>query len=107
MSFAHIGVSLKFIGEGLNEVAIVRDSTNPDYKVKIGQEVLAIDPRYYRPTEVDLLAGDATKAKEKLGWIPELSLGELVKEMMDSDLNQVLKIKHLEKGGFNSKNYFQ
>ena len=107
MSFAHIGVSLKFIGEGLNEVAIVSDSTNPNYKIKIGQEVLAIDRRYYRPTEVDLLVGDATKAKKKLGWIPELSLGELVKEMMDSDLNQVLKIKYLEKGGFNSKNNFE
>ncbi len=107
MSFAYIGVSIEFKGKGINEVGVVKDSTNPNYLVKLGQEVIAIDSRYYRPTEVDVLVGDATKAKKKLGWIPESSLDELVNEMMHSDLKQVRKTKYLEKGGFNSKNNFE
>ncbi len=102
MSFAHIGVSLEFKGNGLNETAIVADCSSSKHKFKKGQQVLAIDQRYYRPTEVDLLVGDATKAKEKLGWVPETSLDELVKDMMNSDLQEIHKIKYLEKGGFDS-----
>ena len=107
MSFAHIGATLSFIGEGVDEVGVVSASKNPDYKIKIGQEVLAIDPNYYRPTEVDNLVGDATKAKEKLGWVPEKALNELVKDMMDSDLKEIHKIKYLEKGGFDSSNHYE
>ena len=106
MSFAHIGVTLEFKGKGIDEVAIVADCSSPKYKLKKGQQVLAIDSRYYRPTEVDVLVGDATKAKEKLGWVPEITLDELVKDMMDSDLKQIHKLKYLEKGGYDYLNHF-
>ena len=59
---------------GINEKAFIKSSKNPEYKIKVGQEVLSIDPKYFRPTEVDLLIGDATKAKEKLNWTPEIGL---------------------------------
>ena len=62
---------------------------NPNYQIEIGKEVLNIDPNYFRPTEVDLLVGDATKAKEKLGWKAEIHLEELIKEMVLSDLNDI------------------
>ena len=98
---------MKFKGSGSNEVAVVADSSSSKYKFKKGQEVLAIDTSYYRPTEVDVLIGDATKAKEKLGWVPEKSLDELVKEMMNSDLEKIRKIKYLENGGYDSLNHFK
>ena len=107
MSFAHIGVTLEFVGKGIDEVAIVADCSSSKYKLKKGQQVLAIDSSYYRPTEVDVLVGNATKAKEKLGWVPETTLGELVRDMMDSDLKQIHKLKYLEKGGYDSLNHFE
>ena len=106
MSFAYIGVELEFEGKGIDEVAIVADCSSSKYKLKKGQQLLAIDSRYYRPTEVDVLVGNATKAKEKLGWVPEITLDELVKDMMDSDLKQIHKLKYLEKGGYDSLNHF-
>ena len=69
MSFANIGITLLFKGKGLNEVGVVKSCSNPKYNLEIGKEVLAIDPIYFRPTEVDLLVGDPTKAKDKLGWV--------------------------------------
>jgi len=80
---------------------------NPEYKIKVGQEVLSIDPKYFRPTEVDLLIGDATKAKEKLNWTPEIGLEEMINEMMDSDLKLFKKDKYLRDGGFDTLNYFE
>ena len=77
MAFAEIGVTLEFKGEGINEVGIIADSTYPDYPLPIGKEVVAIDPRYFRPTEVDLLIGDAAKARTKLGWQPTHTLQDL------------------------------
>ena len=91
MAFACVGVKLEFKGKGISETACVKSSSRPDFYFKEGDEVVKVDPNYFRPTEVDFLVGDATKAREKLGWIPELSLGELVKEMMDSDLKQIQK----------------
>ena len=73
----------------------------------IGKEVVAVDSKYFRPTEVDLLIGDATKAKEKLGWVPEYELKDLVKEMMQSDVLLMQKDAYLKKGGFEIKNYFE
>ena len=70
-------------------------------------EVLAIDPKYFRPTEVDLLIGDPTKAKEKLGWEPQIQLAELVEDMMSSDLKLMQKDKYLEDGGYQTLNYFE
>ena len=87
LSFKEVGIELDFEGHGVNEKAYVSKCNDPDYQLEIGKEVLSIDPNYFRPTEVDVLVGDPTKAKEKLGWIPECSLENLVKEMMLSDLN--------------------
>ena len=107
MAFNHVGIELEFTGSGVNEVAIVVKCSNPDYQLKIGREVLAIDPKYFRPTEVDLLIGDATKAKEKLGWVPKIQLAELVQDMMSSDLRLMQKDKYLEVGGYQTLNYFE
>ena len=107
MAFAHIGVTLAFKGEGMNEIAVVKSSSNENYNVEIGKEVLAIDPKYFRPTEVDLLIGDATKAKEKLGWVPEISLEQLVEEMMQSDLKLFKRDKYLKEGGHQTLNHFE
>ena len=107
MAFAHIGVTLAFKGEGMNEIAVVKSCSNENYNVEIGKEVLAIDPKYFRPTEVDLLIGDATKAKEKLGWVPEISLEQLVEEMMQSDLKLFKRDKYLKEGGHQTLNHFE
>ena len=91
MSFQEVGIELKFEGSGKNEKAYVKKCNNKNYRLKEGKEVLSIDPNYFRPTEVDLLIGDPTKAKEKLGWIPEYNLSSLVREMMDFDLTLLKK----------------
>ena len=83
MAFEYIGITLEFSGKGINEVAKIQSCSNPNYQLEIGKEVISIDPKYFRPTEVDLLVGDPTKAKEKLGWVPEIELEELVKDMME------------------------
>ncbi|MBI2259895.1 MAG: GDP-mannose 4,6-dehydratase [Flavobacteriia bacterium] len=103
MAFNEVGIILDFKGEGENEKAYIKECNNPEYQVEIGKEVLAVDKRYFRPTEVDLLIGDATKAKEKLGWVPECSLPELIKDMMSSDINVMKKEIYLNKGGFLKK----
>ena len=71
------------------------------------KEVLAVDPRYFRPTEVDLLIGDATKARTKLGWIPKYDLAGLIKDMMQSDLHLMTKGVYLQEGGYTVENYFE
>lgn len=86
MAFNEVGVELEFKGEGINEKAVVAQVNNPNYKFHVGQEVVNIDPAYFRPTEVDLLIGDPTKAKSKLGWSPKYSLQEMVTEMVAADL---------------------
>lgn len=107
MCFKHVGIKIKFSGSGVNEKAFIESCTNKKYKVEIGKEILNIDPKYYRPTEVDLLIGDASKAKEKLGWEPEISLDELVVDMMDSDLELMKKDQYLKKGGYSTLEYFE
>ena len=86
MAFREVGIELEFKGKGVNEKAFVISCDIDKYQLEIGKEVLSIDPLYFRPTEVDLLIGDPTKAKEKLGWVPEYDLSSLVKDMMTSDL---------------------
>ena len=86
LAFEEVGIELEFRGEGVNEKGFVASCNNENYKLQVGKEVLSIDASYFRPTEVDLLIGDPTKAKEKLGWFPEYNLASLVKEMMISDL---------------------
>ena len=75
MAFDNVGIELEFTGSGVDEVAKVSKCNNPNYQLEIGKEILAIDPKYFRPTEVDLLIGDPTKAKEKLGWETTHSVG--------------------------------
>jgi GDPmannose 4,6-dehydratase len=85
-AFEEAGIEIAFEGEGKSEKGIVLQCNNQKYQLPVGKEVIAIDPEYFRPTEVDLLIGDATKAKEKLGWQPKYTLTEMIKEMVQSDL---------------------
>ena len=107
MAFNEVGIQLEFKGEGVEEIAFVKSCNNPDFQLEIGKEVLSIDPTYFRPTEVDLLIGDPSKAKEKLGWVPEHDLASLVKDMMISDIELMKKDKYLKKGGFETLDYFE
>ncbi|RXG13091.1 GDP-mannose 4,6-dehydratase [Leeuwenhoekiella aestuarii] len=107
MAFSHAGIELEFKGEGVDEKGYVKACNNPEYQLEIGKEVLAVDPKYFRPTEVDLLIGDATKAKEKLGWVPEYDLKDLVNDMMQSDLKLMKKDQYLKDGGYRILNYFE
>jgi GDPmannose 4,6-dehydratase len=107
LAFLEIGVTLDFKGQGVEEKGYVKSCEKPEYQLTIGKEVLAVDPRYFRPTEVELLIGDATKAKEKLGWVPQIELPELVKDMMQSDLKLMKKDAYLKDGGYQVKNYFE
>lgn len=107
MSFAEVGIELYFKGEGINEKGYVKSCSNPNYIVDLGKEVVAVDPSYFRPTEVDLLIGDPSKAKRKLGWEPEYSLEELVKEMMEEDIKLTKKELYLKEGGYRTVGYFE
>lgn len=107
MAFNEVGISLEFKGEDVNEKAFVTACNNPHFQLEIGKEVLRVDPKYFRPTEVDLLIGDASKAKNKLGWEPEYTLEELVKEMMQSDVKLMQKEQYLKEGGYRTMNYFE
>lgn len=91
LTFRELGIELSFSGEGVNEKAHVVSCSNPDYQLPIGKEVVAVDPEYFRPTEVELLIGDASKAKQKLGWVPKHDLASLVKEMVAGDVMNVKK----------------
>ena len=86
LAFKEVGIELEFKGKGVNEKAYILSCSNENFQVETGKEILSVDPQYFRPTEVDLLIGDPTKAKEKLGWVPEHDLSSLVKEMMKSDI---------------------
>ncbi|RDU53932.1 GDP-mannose 4,6-dehydratase [Helicobacter sp. MIT 00-7814] len=106
MAFNEVGIELEFRGEGVNEKGYVK-ACHGGFKLEVGKEVVSVDPRYFRPTEVDLLIGDATKAREKLGWIPEYDLNALVKDMMQSDLKLMQKDKYLRDGGYETFSYFE
>jgi GDPmannose 4,6-dehydratase len=107
MSFAEVGIELEFKGEGVEEKGYVKSCANPHFQLEIGKEVLAVDPKYFRPTEVDLLIGDPTKAKTKLGWECQYDLPALVKDMMQSDLKLMQKDQYLKDGGYKTLNYFE
>lgn len=106
MAFAYLGIEIEFKGEGVNETGIVKACHNNDFVVEKGKTVVRVDPAYFRPTEVDILLGDPTKANEKLGWKPEFGLKELVEDMMESDVNLAQKEKYLLDGGYKIMNYF-
>jgi GDPmannose 4,6-dehydratase len=107
MAFAEVGVELEFSGEGVEEKATVIACNNPDYQIETGKEVVAVDPRYFRPTEVELLIGDPTKSKTKLKWEPKYDLAGLVKEMMEADVEHFQKEKMLLEQGYRVKNQFE
>lgn len=114
-SFEEVGIEVEFAGKGKHEKGVVIDfdevrlvtlGLKPEL-VKIGQTVVRVDPRYFRPTEVELLIGDASKAFKQLGWKPKYSLDALIQDMMHADLKEMQKEDYLKKGGFNTLNYFE
>jgi GDPmannose 4,6-dehydratase len=106
LAFKVVGVELEFIGEGVSEKAVVASCSNPEYQIEIGQEVLAVDPYYFRPTEVELLLGDPTKAKTLLNWKPVYTIADLVKEMVISDIHFFKGEKLLKENGFRAGSYW-
>lgn len=119
LAFEEVGVGINFKGENVNEVALLNyidenvfiAKVGEDYlekfKSRIGEEVVGVDPQYFRPTEVDLLIGDATKARTRLGWEPKYSLQSLVEDMMQSDIKLMKKESYLKEGGYKILNYFE
>ncbi|WP_111709986.1 GDP-mannose 4,6-dehydratase [Lutibacter citreus] len=107
LSFAEVGIELEFKGIGIEEKAYVKACNNSEYQVEIGKEVLAVDPAYFRPTEVELLIGDPTKANTKLGWIPKYDLQQLIQDMMHGDIDLMKKDKYLQQNGYKTLNYFE
>jgi len=108
MVFAELGVGIEFKGKGIEEKGYVdsldKTKVPEGCTLKIGQEVIAVDPRYFRPTEVDLLVGDATKARTKLGWTPKYDLKSIIREMVESDLKLARKEFYLKSGGYKIMN---
>ena len=102
MAFKNVGIEIKFQGKGINEKGFVLKCTDQNFQIPIGKEILSIDPSYFRPSEVDLLIGDPTKAKEKLGWVPKYDLASLVNDMMKSDLKLMRKSLYLKEGGLDN-----
>lgn len=119
MAFEEIGVGIRFKGEGIDEVAIIEsideglfvkkvgDAYLENFKKRVGEEVVGVDPQYFRPTEVELLIGDATKARTRLGWEPEYSLVALIEDMMKNDIKLMKKESYLKEGGYKILNYFE
>jgi GDPmannose 4,6-dehydratase len=98
-----LGLTLRFVGTGDDEVGIV-DSVSGvvETRLRPGDVIVRIDPRYFRPAEVESLLGDATAAREKLGWIPQITAREMCAEMMAADLETARRHAHLRAHGFNS-----
>lgn len=119
MAFAEIGADLEFQGKGVDEVALlagineavfnkaIGESCLEDFKQRLGSVVVGVDPQYFRPTEVDLLIGNAEKARKKLGWEPMYTLADLVHDMMVSDVKLMKKESYLREGGYRILNYFE
>lgn len=99
MTFAELGIDIAYKGSGKKEVAVVEKCNNPEFIIAPGKEVLAIDPRYFRPTEVDLLIGDPSKVMKQLGWEPKYDLAGLIKDMVWSDVELFKRDAYLKQGG--------
>lgn len=107
MAFAEVGITIDYKGEGIDEKGYVVSSSNPDFQVAAGTEVVAVDPKYFRPTEVELLIGDPTKSMTKLGWKPKYDLKGLVSEMVAADVELFQREKLLKESGYKIKNQFE
>lgn len=118
-AFTEIGIGVSFKGDGVDEIALLDtiDDTRfiakvgevylDKFKKRIGEQLVGVDPQYFRPTEVELLIGDATKARTRLGWEPEYDLDALIEDMMSSDLKLMKKESYLRIGGYKILNYFE
>ncbi len=107
MAFENIGITIDFRDEGADEKGYVVASNNAEFNVKEDVCVVEVDPRYFRPTEVELLIGDPKKAQNKLGWKPKYDLNMLVDDMMEGDIKLMKKDKYLQDGGYKTLNYFE
>lgn len=107
LAFKELGIEVEFKGEGVDEKGYVISCNNPDFEIEIGKEIVAVDEKYFRPTEVDLLIGDPTKSKTKLGWEPKYDLQGLVKEMVAADVDLFKREKLLEDSGYSIKKQFE
>lgn len=107
MAFLEVGIELDFKGEGVHETGVISKCNHPEFQIEPGTVVVRVDERYFRPTEVDLLIGDPSKAKKNLQWEPKYDLKDLVKDMMEGDVKLMRKDKHLTDGGFEIKNYYE
>jgi GDPmannose 4,6-dehydratase len=107
MAFAELCIFIEFKGNGVSEKGIVTACTNPEYMVAPNTVVVEVDPRYFRPTEVELLIGDPSKAQQKLGWIPKYDLNSIVKEMVEADVELFRKEKLLAEAGFKITNQYE
>jgi len=107
MAFAEVGIVVEFKGVGVDEKAYVVSCTDPEFQLEVGKLVVAVDPKYFRPTEVDLLIGDPTKSKTQLGWKPKYDLAMLVHEMVAADVDHFRREKLLKASGYVIKNQFE
>ena len=107
MAFEYCGIELEFKGKGVDEKGYVKSCTNPKFQLVKGKVIVEVDPIYFRPTEVDLLLGNPTKAEEKLGWKREFKLQDLVNDMMESDLKLMTKDVYLQEGGYRIMSYYE
>ncbi|MFN8259035.1 MAG: GDP-mannose 4,6-dehydratase [Bacteroidales bacterium] len=111
MAFRVAGIEVEFLGSGVEEKGIVAEIIDPDLKnqgiYQNGDVVVKVDPRYFRPTEVDILIGNPEKANKKLNWYPDFSVADLVNDMVKSDIKLMEKHKYLQDGGFRVLNYFE
>ncbi len=104
---AELGIELRWEGEGEQEIGIVAAVTNKDVKLKAGEIIVKVDPRYFRPTEVETLLGDPSKAKEKLGWVPRTTLAELVQEMVRADYSAAKRDALVKMAGFQTYDHHE
>lgn len=107
MAFEEVGIEIRFEGSGAEEKGYIVKCNNPEYQVETGKNVIAVDKRYFRPTEVDLLIGDSSKAQKQLNWKPKYDLKGLVEDMVRSDVKLMKKEKYLKDGGYKIMNYFE
>ena len=107
LAFAEVGIAIEFKGEGVNEKGYVVSCSNANYQIETGKEVVAVDEKYFRPTEVDLLIGDPSKSNRKLGWKPKYDLKMLVHEMVKADVELFQKEKLLKESGYVIKNQYE
>lgn len=107
LAFLEVGIEVTFIGAGVDEKAVVSKCNMKEYQLPVGKQVMAVDPRYFRPAEVELLIGDASKAFDRLGWKAKYDLAMLVREMMAADILLFRKDKYLKEGGHKIYNYHE